>query len=345
MGRRMVAGWLALAGLAVTGCAHRAEVSYTEAAQVNLGRDVKNVLVVERVGAGNTGEAVIDAVEGVLSNEGFEGDADTTASAVQGLVDVLGETGRFEVTDVRAGRGVDPTLFGRELTPAKIARLCAQSDCDAILSVDALDSDTSASVTVSRDPGEGPSFDGVADTSLSATFRVYAEDGSVRDQSLVRTGTSVTATDVATRAEAEAAIVVTPEVQNQLAYDAGAEFGRRISPHAVMDTRRLYVSGSAELKQAWKYVKAGNWEAATGIWTALLADPDPRLAAKARYDLAVAKEQGRRLVPALELAREASGVLDTRRTRDYVAALDARIENRARVKEQMGEISSRTGRR
>lgn len=337
MGWRMVAGWLALGG-----CAHRAEVSYTEAAQVNLGRDVKNVLVVERVGAGTTGEAVIDAIEGVLSNEGFEGDADTTASAMQGLVDVLGETGRFEITDLRADRGVDPTLFGRELTPAKIAQLCAKSGCDAILSIDALDSDTSATVTVSKEPGETRSFDGVADTSLSATFRVYEADGSVRDQSLVRTGTSVTATDVSTRAEAEAAIAVTPEVQNQLAYDAGAEFGRRIAPHAVMDSRRLYVTGSPELKQAWKQTRAGDWNAATEIWTALLADPDPRLAAKARYNLAVAKEQNDRLVQAQTLAREAASALDNQRTRNYVAALDVRIENRARVKEQMGDTGRRT---
>jgi hypothetical protein len=331
--------WVGVLGL--VGCSHRVDVSYTQAAQINLGADVQKVLVVERVGAGNAGESVIDFAEGVLTGEGLEGDADTTSAAIQGVVDTLRTTGRFRVTDIRvAGRGVDENLFGGTMAPKQVMKICEKSGCDAIIAIDALDTDTAASITMQRDPNFGPEFDGRADTTLTATFRVYESDGSLRDESRVRTATTTTVTDADTRAEAAAAVAVTPQVQTDLAYQAGAEYGARISPHAVVDSRRLYASGDPGLKAGWKLAKAHDWKGATTAWREVAKSGDAKAAAKARYNLAVVKERRGNLEGAREFAKEAASSLSRPRTRDYVVTLNQRIANRERVERQMGQKGS-----
>lgn len=326
-----------LGTMALVGCTHHVDVAFTQAAQINLGADVQKVLVVERVGAGNAGESVIDFTEGVLTGEGLEGDADTTSAAIQGVLDTLRSTGRFQVTDIRVeGRGIDENLFGGTMAPKQVMKICERSGCDAIIAIDALDTDTAATITMDRDPNFGPEFDGQADTTLTATFRVYEKDGSLRDESRVRTGTTASVTDADTRAEAAAAIAVTPQVQTDLAYQAGAEYGARISPHAVVESRPLYTSGAPGLKAGWKLAKAHDWKAATAAWREVAKSGDAKDAAKARYNLAVVKERRGNLEGARVLAKEAASSLSRGRTRDYVVTLNQRIANRERVERQMG---------
>lgn len=322
----------------MVGCGHRVEVAYTQAAQINLGADVQKVLIVERVGAGNAGESVIDFAEGVLTGEGLEGDADTTSAAVSGLVDTLRTTGRFDVTDIRVqGRGVDENLFGGTMAPKQVKKMCEKAGCDAIIAIDALDTDTAASITMTRDPNFGPEFDGRSDTTLTATFRVYHQDGTLRDESRVRTGASASVEDADSRAAAAAAVAVSPQVQTDLAYQAGAEYGGRISPHAVVDVRRLYASGDPGLREGWKLAKAHDWKGATAAWRAVAKGEDEKAAAKAKYNLAVVKERRGNLEAARDFAKEAASVHSKPRTRDYVVILNQRIANRERVERQMGE--------
>jgi hypothetical protein len=332
-------GWFGGFGLAalvtLVGCSHRVEVAYTQAAQVNLGADVRQVLVVERVGAGNTGESVIDFAEGVLTGEGLEGDRDATSAAVDGLVRVLGETGRFEVTEIRLdGRKVDENLFGGAMAPKQVVKMCEKQGCDAIVAIDALDTDTTASITPIR-TSAGLDYDGRADTTLAATFRVYDADGALKDESRVRTGSTATVDGADTQAEAAAAVAVTPQLQVDLAWDAGAEYARRISPHAVVDTRRLYVTGHKDLREAWDHARAGDWKGAQRIWTALARTGDEKDAAKATYNLAVVRERRGKLDEARTLARDAAADLGSSRARTYVATLGGRIRNEARVERQM----------
>jgi hypothetical protein len=335
----MRCGWL-FGLVMLVGCGHKAEVAYTQAARINLGSDVKKVLVVERVGAGNTGESVIDFAEGVLTGEGFEGDADTTSAAIQGLMDTMRTTGRFQVTDVRVGgRGVDQNLFGGTMAPKQVIKMCEKAGCDAIIAIDALDTDTASTITLERDPNFGPEFDGRSDTTLTATFRVYEADGSLRDESRVRTAASSTVNDADSRAAAAAAVAVSPNVQTSLAYEAGAEYGARISPHAVVDIRKLYATGDPQLKEGWKAAKNHDWKAATTAWKAASKSDDPKVAAKAKYNLAVVKERRGNLEGARELAKAASVALDRNRTRDYVVTLNQRIGNRERVDRQMATKS------
>lgn len=339
----MRSGWM-FGALALVGCSHKVNVAYTQAARIDLGADVQKVIVVERVGAGNTGESILDFAEGVLTGEGLDGDADTTSAAIRGLVDTLNTTKRFDVLEIRVdGRGVDQGLWGGTMAPKQVVKLCQKAGCDAIIAVDALDTDTVASITVDRDPQFGTDYDGQADTHLTATFRVYEKDGSLQDESRVRKGTTTSVSGADSRAEAAAAVAVTPQVQRDLAYDAGSTYGARISPHAVVDARKLYTTGSPELHDAWRKVKDHDWPGAVAIWKQVAKGDDVKAAAKANYNLAVAKERRGKLDEARTFAKAAVADLSKARTRDYVATLDGRIRNEKRVDHQMSEVEPTTG--
>lgn len=335
----MRSGWLV--GIAMlVGCAHNVEVAYTQAAQINLGKDVQKVLVVERVGAGNTGESIIDFAEGVLTGEGLEGDADTSSAAIRGLIDTMNTTRRFDIVDTRVGgRRVDENLFGGQMAPKQVIKMCEKAGCDAIIAVDALDTDTVTAIDVERDPVFGPEVDAQTDTRLSATFRVYEKDGSLRDESRVRNGASTSVTDAASVAEAAAGVGPSRDLQNDLAYQAGVAYAARISPHAVIDTRKLYTSGDPRLKDAWQRVKGRDWAGAVALWKEVAKDGDDKAKAKATYNLAIAKERRGKLDEARTLAKAAERELSKGRTRDYIAVLDGRIRNQKRVEKQMGEVT------
>jgi hypothetical protein len=142
-------------------CGHKVNVSYVSPAEVDLDLDVEKVLVINRSVAGTEGQVVLDLAEGLATGEGFDTDRDTSEAALAALREVLEQTDRFEVVSFRVdGERVDTSLWDGVLDERKIARLCASADCDAIVALDSLDTDTRLVLT---DPVDGV-FEGTAAT-------------------------------------------------------------------------------------------------------------------------------------------------------------------------------------
>ncbi len=327
-----------LGSILVSACSHRVEVGYLESARVDLGGDVDSVLVIDRIGADGAGEAVLDAVEALASGEGVDGDRDTREAAMQGLAEILRQTDRYEVEVLLDGARVDETIFGASMDPREVARLCRQHDCDAVIALDALDSDASTSLTTTRDQ-DGREVGVVSTTEVTATFRAYEADGSLLDHETTRAVVQATS-DGGSVQEAMSGLPHGPDVQRDLAWQAGASYGQRIAPHEVIAARRLFGTGSEDLRAAMKHVKAGDWAGAEAIWKRVRAEGTEREAAKARYNLAVAKEVAGALDQALLLARKAAVELGGGRARDYVAELQARVADAPRVEQQLADAEA-----
>lgn len=321
------------AAVVLVGCSHKVSVGWLESADVDLGSDVHQILVVDRVGPGNAGESVIDAAEALLTGEGLDGDRDTAEQALRGLVAILEQTERYDVTVLVDGKAADPAIFGGTMDERAIAKLCKKHDCDAIVALDALDTDSATSVVRTRD-ATGPSVEATSTTQLSATFRTYDADGTLLDSQSVRSAAEDSNEDD-TAVGAVSGVVDPWALQQELAWEAGLIYGQRIAPHEVLDQRRLYATGSPELKAAMKHVRSGDWDGATAIWKEVRASGSAKDAAKAQYNLAVAREVHGNLDRALALATKASVQLDSPRSRTYVADLSARIDDLERLSKQL----------
>ena len=322
-------------------CGHKVTVTWVSPAEIGLDSDIEKVLVINRSVAGTDGQVVLDLAEGLATGEGFDTDHDTSELALDALRDILAETDRFEVVSFRVnGETVDTSLWDGALDERQIVKLCARADCDAIVALDALDTDTRAQVALT-DPVE-KTFEGTATTDLVATFRTYDADGDIVDEARMRVDGSATAEG--DRADAMAAVRSAGGVQLDLAAEVGAAYGRRIAPHDTEAMRSLYRTGDERLRDAIDHVKANDWAGAADLWTDIVKKGSDRDEAKARHNLAVYAEVTGDLARAVSLARKADVELDRARTHTYLLDLEARrIEARV-LEQQLPTVDpSRTG--
>ncbi|MCB9670848.1 MAG: hypothetical protein H6736_04625 [Alphaproteobacteria bacterium] len=333
---------LAFAALtfAMTGCAHKVNVSYLEAARIDVDQDIRTVLVIDRSRARGA-EHVLSAAEGAATGETYMLDADSAAIALEALEDVLDDGQRFEVVSFHVdGRAVDTSIWDREMAARKVRQLCRQAHCDAVIALDAFDSDTTTAVKPRKDEKD-VDFQATQDTDVVATFRMYDGDtGRVIDESRVTAGSSAASSTRDTPVQA----------LNDLPYEAavfdgaaalGAGYGARISPHTVVDSRTLYSGGSDVMRKAHRAAKRGDLQRAVDLWAAEANSGDPGVRAKALYNLAVAAEADGNLRRAARLARDASLAGGKKRMRTYVAVLEDRQDNASRVRSQLGRSVAR----
>ncbi len=120
-----------------------------------------------------------------------------------------------------------------------------------------------------------------------------------------------------------------------MGYDAGRAYGQRIAPTWVWVDRRYFSNGSPAMREARDRARATDWDGAAKIWRKLARSSDPKVAAKARFNLALYHEVHGRLAKAEDKAVEAAGMLSRASTREYVWVLQRRQADEARLREQM----------
>jgi hypothetical protein len=320
-----------------TACGHKVNVGYTAPAAVDLPADAERVLVVNRALPGNAGEVVLDLAEGLATGEGLHTDRDTSALAVDALMGVLAATDRYELITVTVSPDrADASLFDQALDAQVAKRLCRQHDCDVIVSLDALDTDTFGTVT-REGRGRDAEWTGRVDTSMQATFRVYdGQTGAVLHSQRLHDADAFEVTG--DRREALAGTAVGIDRQADLSYAAGLAYGQTIAPHEVFASRSYYKTGHPTLREAKQAVKEGRWGHAKRLWRELAAGDDDKLAAKAHHNLALAAEVEGRLERAHTLAAEAVALWDKGRNERYAATLAQRLDDQARLDAQMAAV-------
>jgi hypothetical protein len=119
------------------------------------------------------------------------------------------------------------------------------------------------------------------------------------------------------------------------AYYSGINYGKRISPAWMEVHRYYYISGGKLMRDAGKKAAAGDWEAASGIWTELARGEDLKTAAKACFNMALICEMDDSLVPALDWAVKSYSLRQEQLTREYIDLLKQRYEDLKKLRLQL----------
>jgi len=320
-------------------CAPSVRVPVLQPAMVAIPADVRTIGIIDRSAPANAGEGILGTIEGVLTGEGILADREGAAESLTTLTYVLGESPRFEiVTPSLDGREAHTGIFDDVLDHRTVAKICRQAGCDALLALESFDTDSALSIDGNPiDPRQIYTEVTVArDTRVLTAWRLYDADedrildevrGWERSQSWDQYGDTLD--------EALRQLPSPQDTAREVGGWLGDDYARRIAPTWVDVSRDYYGGGDPRLKEAKYYVQARDWDGATEIWEVVALDPDPKVAGKASFNLALASEIDGDLRQALEHAKKAAVDLHNGKSRDYVWILESRIRDQAKLEAQL----------
>jgi hypothetical protein len=237
---------------------------------------------------------------------------------------------------------MDSSLFDKPLTWKEAQAICAGSDCNGIVALEAFDSDGYTTITTSEhtEKVDGKdkvvtTYEATRETVIHASWRLYDIDKKqIADDLQEDVYTSVTSYEDATEDGARSGLPNDNETVHLAGYATGETYARRIAPNFITVTRTYYAKGHPELKSGKSLAKSDQWEQASAHWTDLFkATNDPKLKGKAAYNVALAAEVMGDLEAAKKWQGKAVRHLSKPRVVSYGAVLSGRIHDAARLQE------------
>ncbi|HHG85892.1 MAG TPA: hypothetical protein ENJ82_14185 [Bacteroidetes bacterium] len=311
-------------------------------AQISVSSDIQELALVNRYRPGK-GEGLLNVLEGALTGENIGQDRRSAEAALGGLTNALAGSPRFRITRP----GVELKGTGRGDFPAPlevniVRDICARNRADALVTIEAFDSDTQesckAEVREKKVKGETIKYTVfMAEKNIDVTvgWRMYdGQSGVLIDE--YRMGESVYFdAEGDSEAEAYGNLPGQNQVTTRIGEVTGNKYSERISPTWLTVNRRYYSKGSDALKIAKRQVRYKDWEKAEAWWDKALDDPKEKVRGRAMYNKALAAEMRGDLSLALDLATEAGQKYGDKRAYSYTATLRRRIAEQQILNEQM----------
>ena len=327
------------------GCVPNAYISVLEPADVALPAHVETLAVMDRSRPANVGQGILGTIEGAITGEAIGADRDAGREALRGLTETIEASPRFEVVVPPFDRKTsESNLFDRELSWKTVRRVCKDYEAQALVALEALDSDSwieegSRIETDTDDNGREVKrkvFTARRETRVLSAWRVY----DVKDEALLDDLRDYAIADTweaegHNLAEARQNLPPLYDTVVSVGYESGLMYGKRIAPTWVNVRRSYFGAGDPRMVEAKRHVKADDWEGAERLWREVGQEADPKLRGKAEFNTALALEVRGKLQKALEIAKKAAVDLHNFRSREYVRVLEMRIVDQQRLRDQM----------
>lgn len=313
--------------VALSACSPGVDVKVLRPPEIVLPEDIVDLVIVDRAAPKNTGEHVMSFIEGVLTAEGLYADRDGRNAAIAEIQDTLRGSPRYNVLGVLGEGEVSTSIWDANAAPAEIVKLCDQYGCDAIVALDAFDSDSdildlTSTIATANNAGDYAEYMARRDTKLMTSWDVYdGLDGLTLDAYRDIEVGNIFDARADTWEEALEGLPDGRSVVKGLALDAATDYGGRIAPLWETVRRPLYGKGHDALEAAADHVRQDDLTGAVAIWETHFEDADGELAGKCLYNAAVAAEQVGDVDGALVLANQAEKRLSNNRISRYAAEL------------------------
>ena len=291
---------------------------------------------------------ILSIIEGGLTGEGIGQDKLGTQFALDGLNAMLQNSLRFHVyrtTEAMIGGSAIGAQFPDPLPWGKIEELCYDHDVDAIISLEKYDSDfivTNASKDVKKKNADGQEitvkeFTAQGVTTVRIGFRMYdPKTKSIFDQHLYSHNNTWEAGGSSAQAAVTALISKDAAVKD-VSYNAGFDYGRRISPSWYNVSRHYFrrAKGDDNLFEGALLMESNDWDNAKIALEIALENGHKKVRGKAAHNLAVIYEINGDLDKAKEYASLAWGKYKENESRDYGYELTRRMQNEAILDQQL----------
>jgi hypothetical protein len=138
--------------------------------------------------------------------------------------------------------------------------------------------------------------------------------------------------------DSEGAINELPEVVDayrEYSYQRGYDFGMRVSPSWSQVRRFYFITGNKNIRKAAELAFSEKWEAAAGLWKQESSSSDPKIGAKAAFNLALYSEKKDLLIPAIDWATKSYELVQEKYTKTYIEILEKRKLNKLKLERQI----------
>jgi tetratricopeptide (TPR) repeat protein len=287
---------------------------------------------------------ILDAFDKALSLEGVNLDKDGAYAGLNGLTDELWKNNRFtdiKVVPPQAGNDAAPGTMPTPLSWNIVERICRENNVDAVFTLEFFDTDTKityAAVPVSQTTPTGPvqipQQQANMQTIVKTGWRIYdLHSHDIVDEYRLSRTLNYSAKG-ATPVIAAAGLVNRSVAVKEAGNNTGHAYAQRIVPYWLRVYRDYYIKGSENLVAACRMARTGNWDGAAQLWKKETSNPDPKIAGRAYYNMAIASEISGDLDQAITWASRAYEQFNIRLGLNYVNILKNRKSNDALLAEQ-----------
>ena len=314
-------------------------------ADVTLPSEIQKFTLVNRTRPNKKNQAW-NIIEGVLTGEGLFADREGAENTLGGLMQIMTNNPiRYTINQASVEfKGTGTEEFARPLTWAEVENLCKQYNSEALIVLEAFDSDShltqdSKQVTIKDKeglPATVTEFYSHARMEVKSGWRIYyPKEKKIVDE--YHFSDFLTFDAKGTNPEnATAALPNKRECIKKTGFQAGNTYGYRISPQWITVSRYFYTRGNDNMKFAGKKVKQiRDWKGAMEIWKKEALNSDTKIAWHANYNMAVGCEREGNLEAALEWAKKAYERGHKSAAAQYVNTIKYRISEQKRADEQM----------
>jgi len=314
-------------------------------AEITVSQDIQSVGILNR-SLPEKGNWLSNLAEGFISGESIFADREGSFNTIGGAANTLNVNPRFRATliDGEEYKGTGTKQFPIPLEWSEVDKLCKKYGVDALVILETFDSDvflgTGSKERTSKENGiERKYIEYYAELRIrvNSGWRFYDNvnkkliDQQVFHDEKMWSGTGLTPEEAMRKLPHKRNAI------NQAGVFAGEMLAFRISPKWLTASRTIYKKGGKQehFKQARDYAKVNDWDNVERLMDPLTRISDPKIAARACHNTAVAHEMKGELQLAYDWAKKAFSLHKKSIYRDYINKLAVRIMDQDKLKEQM----------
>lgn len=305
-----------------------------EPAPVQLPPQMNRIGIIDRSQSEDKDQP-LEKVDQVLSVEGLNLDKDGASESISGLQLELEKNNRFtEVKKLESEKLGNPA-FGAFPSPVswdRIAEICNKHRLDGLFSLEFYDTDTKIDYSTKKVTLEGPlgldvpalEHHAEVSTVIKTGWRIYDYHGrTIVDEYAITEGFTTVGKGI-NPTEAISAVTGRKESVQQISNQIGQSYALSVVPYWTRVKREYFVKGNDRFKMAKRRAQTGNWDGAAEIWREETENPDPKLAGRAHYNMAIINEINGDIDAAMEWARTAYEDFNEKRALRYLNILKNR---------------------
>ena len=318
-------------------------------AEINITKQIKHVGIINRTIPARK-RKIINFLEGFISGESIFADRMGAENCINGLAEKLNTSPRFAAVIIQGEmvRGSGTRTFPPPMNWKKVEDICRRYNLDALISLETFDSNIHFNVkkkyktkkiksknSVETKKIKIPKYYARLGIDVNSGWRIYDPSAKlIVDMNTFRDRKNWRSSDDSKK-EAVRGLPKKRDAINASGYNAGIQYGIRISPTWVNMSRDFYVKGDPGLKNAKKYVRNSDWDSAIKIWEQLTENVDKKIAGRASYNLAFAYEIKGDFNKAYRWAKRSSLEFGNKKAERYIETIRDRISDKYLLEEQL----------